>query len=151
MSWWSYGPYQWQDGWPSWQPQQGVNWHSWHPEQQQWAPAPERRQQGGAPAPGDGSRTRRRSLVLNFLKSRHTEMVLEYNATHVEGQDDFDICAWCIVHCSPESYERASAKRAKNTRTLTASEVNTVRQTILQHYFATIICKQTFRRHISIV
>jgi hypothetical protein len=141
MSWWSPPPQQ-----------QGAGWHSWRPPGQ-WTP------QGQGPpaldyerrsAPGDGARHRRRDLVMNFLKSRHTEMLKEYDATHEEGQDDFDVCAWCVAHCSTESYaEHANPKNSK--KNLTPAEVNQVRQAILHHYFATIVCGHSFRRHVSIV
>eukprot|EP00972_Heterocapsa_arctica_P111758 16427921-Heterocapsa_arctica.AAC.1 len=75
-------------------------------------------------------------------------MLNEYDATHEDGEDDFDVCAWCVDNCSPESYEKNS--RVRSDRKLTASEVNEVRQGILQHYFATIVCGASFRRHINI-
>eukprot|EP00972_Heterocapsa_arctica_P084136 12394479-Heterocapsa_arctica.AAC.1 len=77
-------------------------------------------------------------------------MLREYDATHEEGQDDFDVCGWCLVNCSAEAYMKVNANRS-DPNVLTPTEVNEARQAILQHYFATIVCGHAFRRHISIV
>eukprot|EP00972_Heterocapsa_arctica_P047467 6999959-Heterocapsa_arctica.AAC.1 len=74
----------------------------------------------------------------------------EYDYTHDEDGEDFDVVAWCCVHCSPESYA-AIVKPGPKNRNLTALEVNDARQAILEHYFATVFCEMSFRRHISIV
>eukprot|EP00972_Heterocapsa_arctica_P071863 10615558-Heterocapsa_arctica.AAC.1 len=71
----------------------------------------------------------------------------EYDLTH-EDVDDFDVVAWCCVNCSPASYAANVKPGPKN---LTAPEVNEARQAILEHYFATVVCEMSFRRHISIV
>jgi hypothetical protein len=134
--------------WDRWHPEQVYDLHSWPSEQMERHPHGQIWPTGHKPKAGDGGRKSRRSIIMNFLKSRHGEMVREYDATHTEGEDDFDVCAWCVANCSPESYK---ARGLVHKKKLTDEEVNGVRQAILHHYFATIICRKSYRRQFSIV